>query len=117
MIFDSIDVHALVSIHKNKEIRIKDIVRTCKWEDKPERMDKKEEKEFYDAKAVLIANRLKAMAKVGLVKIEKNSRNNVYILPHKKVLKRKYRFPDGFREVLMLKLNFNDRSRWFVIEI
>lgn len=118
MIYHLIDLFLLKEILNKKDTTTWEIAKKFVWEDKPLNFkNKKEAESFFRDKTSYICARLKAMEKVGIIKITKNEHRNknVYEIDSKKVILKKQKFPDNsFGNVLCIKENF---EKWQIFQV
>jgi hypothetical protein len=115
VIYDSLSVHIIKNILKEKEITTWKIAKSFNWIDKKDFWTNHQKDLFWSAKDALIRKRLKAMNKEGFVCIEKNSQKNVYIILSNKVYyQKKHKFPDCFSEALLIK---EKNNKWLILQI
>lgn len=93
MIYHELDLFILDDILGKKDTTTWKIAKEFKWEDKPLKFKEKQNfDDFLNKKDKLVRERLKCMAKEGLIKIVRNGGKNIYEVDISKVVKKSCNF-------------------------
>lgn len=112
VVFDDLDFFIIKSIYSafdsGKEITTYKIAKEYDWGDENPKDDR-----FFNSKTNLVSYRLKKMKEEGFVDIEKNGDGkNVYNLIKENVILSKHKFPDGYKDAILV-----DCNGWCVFEV
>lgn len=110
---DDLDKFILKSFLEKGVTTTWEIAKEFYWGDKPRNMSKRQENEFHSKKTMVIEYRMKKLEKENLIKIEKNS-EKIFVLDSDKVLLRRHKFPNGFKESLLVQ---DTKGYWSIYQI
>lgn len=108
-----LDIFIIKQIYSMGVVNTWDIAKTYNWDDKKRDMTQNQKNAYLTSKNNTIEYRLKRLAKMGLIKIEKNH-EKIYVLDTNRVILTKHKFKCGIRDSIQIK---NKDNRWIIQQI